>query len=434
MGLFGFSRKQKDIKFFISEQDRIWVEDNFKWILESFGYPLQNLEPILFSKDFFPETFKAEKIEINNLIEDLSGLLVLDSKKISFETEEDFRDIEGLPFKTEGSNFEIVTEIANNKYKIVIAKSLLKNSKRLLYKLICEFIEIKLKESKLNFDTGYDTDLFILIAGIYFGFGVIFSQNQIDNGSFDEGMYVTKWNFVSAMPNETMVYALAIYSKLTDNDKPNWLEKMPNELRVFFPKALEHFNSFSNDLFSESELEILSLFNNAEIEYKNKNFAAGILSLEKIMFLTKDEMVKAQVYNDIGYNQIRMNDLENSVPNFYQALKIDSNYGFALDNLAYVNIISGQLEIGKEYIEKAIKTENSDNAYSNRNFALYYFAKGEMLEAEKYFHKALDSSTNSVDFLEFHYAEFLFAQNKFDEGQIYLKKAKEKGEYKKHNS
>ena len=65
-----------------------------------------------------------------------------------------------------------------------------------------------------------------LIAGIYFGFGVIFSQNQIDNGSFDEGMYVTKWNFVSAMPNETMVYALAIYSKLTDNDKPNWLEKI----------------------------------------------------------------------------------------------------------------------------------------------------------------------------------------------------------------
>jgi hypothetical protein len=91
-------------------------------------------------------------------------------------------------------------ETEEGKYKIQIANSLQKHPKGRIYSLVYEFIRIQLTDSKLQFDTGDDTDLCIYLAGIYFGFGVLLSQNLKDTGRIDDGFWETKWNCISDTP------------------------------------------------------------------------------------------------------------------------------------------------------------------------------------------------------------------------------------------
>jgi Tfp pilus assembly protein PilF len=428
MKLFGFNKKIKKPKFHITEPDRDWVENNFKWLIKVFGYPSRQSEQIIITTKFFPKTFSTNELIVQNLIEDLCNLLVLDSTKIKFEIHEDIRDVYGMPFEMQGKPFEAETEVTENNYKIHIAKSIYKRPSRLIFSLIYEFIKIRLTENKLQFDTGDDTSLFIFIAGIYFGFGVPLSQNLTDRGRVDDGFWETKWNNVSEMPNEVMAFGLAIYSKLIEEDNPDWKNELTQELRLQFESAIIFLNDFPSTVFSKAELDASDLFNQADMEYQNGDFDSASTTLQKILLLTEDEMLKADVFNNIGYYQLRCGDYEKSIPNFQKALQIDTNYGFAYDNLGYALIQTGQVEEGKQQLEQALKTDNNDNAYTYRNLALYFLARNEIEKAEYNFKLAFKSETVPVDLLELHYANFLINQGKTETGMEYLEKAVEKGE------
>jgi tetratricopeptide (TPR) repeat protein len=428
MKLFGFNKKTKEPKFRITEPDRDWVEDNFKWLIKVFGYPNRQSDQIIITDKFFPKTFSTSELIVQNLIEDLCKLLGLDFSKITFELHEDLRDVYGMPFEMQGKPFETETEVTENNYKIHIAKSISKRPSRLTYSLIYEFIKIRLTENKLQFDTGDDTSLFIFIAGIYFGFGIPLSQNLTDRGRVDDGFWETKWNYVSEMPNEVMAFGLAIYSKLIEQDNPEWKNELSQELRVQFESAIVFLNESPSTVFSKAELDASDLFNQADMEYQNGDFDSAITTLQKILLLTEDEMLKADVFNNIGYYQLRCGNYEKSIPNFKKALNIDTSYGFAYDNLGYALIQTGQIEDGKKQLEQALETENNDNAYTYRNLALYYLAKNKIEKAETNFQLAFESETVPVDLLELHYANFLIKQGETEKGIEYLEKAVEKGE------
>lgn len=428
MKLFGFNKKKKEVKFRITELDRNWVEDNFKWLIQVYGYPNRNDNQILLDEQSFPKTYKTQNVKIENLIEDLSSILNLDSNKINFEFQEDLRDSYGTPYEIHGKPFETETLITDIDYKIFIAKSLTNHPNRLIFSLIYEFIKIRLSESKLQYETGEDTGLFIYLAGIYLGFGVVLSQNLIEKGISNDGFMETKWSFVSEMPNEVMAFALATYSKLIDNENPVWKTQLPQELISFFNKSIDLINDSPSPLFSKQELEANDILNQADIEYKNGEYDIAISTLQKALFLTQDEYLKAHIYNNIGYYQIRKGDILRSVSSFQKSLEIDPDYGYANDNLGYAFIKLGELEKGKEYIERALETLNNDNAYSYRNLALYHQAKGQMELAERNFKKAFQKMVTPVDLLELHYGEFLLIQGKNKEGFEYIKQAVEKGE------
>ena len=166
----------------------------------------------------------------------------------------------------------------------------------------------------------------------------------------------------------------------------------------------------------------------ADEEYKKGNYEEAISNLQKILFLTNDELLKSDVYNNIGYYQLRSGDYKKSITNFHKALQIDPNYGFAYDNLGYSLIHTGQLEEGKQQLEKALKTENNDNAYTYRNLALYHQVKNELEQADTNFQLAFETETVPVDLLELHYANFLIKKDEREKGMEYLNKAVEKGE------
>lgn len=427
MKLFGFFHHKNKTHFQLTEADREWVEENFKWLLDIYGYPGKELKPVVMSETFFPATFQASTTEVQPIIDDLALLLHLDAGKIRFELQEDLRDIPGVPYEME-SPFEADTVIAENAYQIFIAKSLLQHPKRLIFSLIYEFIKIRLSEDKLQYDTGEDTGLFIYLAGVYFGFGVILSQNLVERGLSSDGFWETKWNYVSEMPQEVMAYALASYANLINQDNPDWKQQLPGDLKQQFELATKYLHDRPTPLFTKSELEANNLFDQAEQEYLNNNFDAAISCMQKILFLTNDELLKAEAYNNIGYYQLRRGAYEQSMGNFKKAIALDADYGFAYDNLGYALIRAGRLEEGKQFLDRALETQNNDMAYTHRNLALYYQAVGDADLAEKNFQLAFQQATGPVDLLELHYGEFLIAQGKVDEGNKFLQEAATKGE------
>jgi tetratricopeptide (TPR) repeat protein len=266
------------------------------------------------------------------------------------------------------------------------------------------------------------------LAGIYFGFGVLLSQNLEDTGRVVDGFWDTKWYYISEIPNEVMAFALATYSMLIEQDSPKWKDDLPSDLKSQFVKALKYLNENPSVLYNKQELQANELFKMADDQYLKNDFENAIVNLQKILFLTNDEVMKANVYNNLGYYNIRLKNFEQAVTYLQSSINIIPDYGYTNDNLGYALIQLGKLEEGKEFLEKALTTGNNDMAYTNRNFALYYQAKGEMNKANEYFKKSFDSVTDSVDLLDYHYADFLIHKGEIESGLEFLKKAVEKGE------
>jgi len=428
MKLFGFNKKAKEDKFQLPENDRLWVEENFNWLIRVLGYPHPISEQILLVEIYFPITFRAEQVEVENILRDLCYLLEIVENKIEFEIHEDLRDIYGMPLATVGKAMETELEQVEEGYKIHVANNLKKHPKRLIYNLIYECVKIKLLEKRVEFDSGEDTSMFIYLAGIYFGFGVILTQNLTELGHSSDGSWRTNWRFTSQIPDETMCYALAFFSKLTEFGPLNWKDDLPKDRKKLVEKAIAFLNENPDSTFNKGEFFAKRLFGIAHMQYKGYNIEEAISTLEKSLILTKDELLKSDIYNNLGYYSLRLGEYEKSIPYFQEAIKRDPDYGYPNDNLGYAFIQLGKLEEGKTWLEKALLTGTNHKAYSFRNLALYYQAKGETQLAEENFQKAFDATEGSVDLLELHFAEFLLNLGRTEEAVNYLKQAVEKGE------
>jgi len=272
------------------------------------------------------------------------------------------------------------------------------------------------------------SELFIYLTGIYFGFGVVFCQSIISGGYSTDGMWETKWSYVSPMPKEVMTYSLALYCGLVEEENFEWKETVHPTIKLQFEKAMEFLEKYPSSLLNPAELKAIRLIDKSCQEYDKNKFEFAISLLQESLTLTNDSITQIDIYNNIGYFQMRNGDFEKSVTSFEKAIELEPRFGNANDNLAYVYVKLGQLEKAKHYLEEAIATENNELAYHYRNVAVYYAAKGETEKAEEYFDMAFREAKLPVDLLEYDYANFLFNKEKTEEGMKYLQLAVEKNE------
>lgn len=426
MKIFGIDTNPS--QFRITEEDRLWVEENFRWLKSVFGYPNKMEQQVLLTQKFFPATFAQETVIIENVITDLCALFGIPRDIVKHEILTDIRDY-NIPYQIEGQAFECETELKKGAYTIFVANSLQKHPERLIYSLIYEFIQIRLTESDVEFDVGGDdTELFTYLAGIYYGFGVILAQNLLHTGGSSDGMWQIKWNFVSQMPQPVMAFSLATYANLTGDNDPSWKNEFKGDFKKMLEDAIAYIQASPNDLYDEMEVKANDLFNEANEYFDNNDLEHAISTLQKILFLTSDDMMKADVYNNMGYYYIRKKDYQQGISNFRKALALGPEYGYANDNLGYTLIMTGELEEGVSYLDKAMQTANNDIAYTFRNFALYHQRKKEFDLAEEFFQKSFEQDT-PVDLLEYHYGEFLLEQGDVEKAkEFFLKSAQKKEE------
>jgi hypothetical protein len=241
---FGFG-KSKSNKIKVTETDRDWFEFNYNWLDDLYGNSQLGLDEVVISSDFFPDSFSSKKVLPENVIGDLRNLFKLDSITVSIQIHEDVRDLHQTPYEIEGRAFETETEVEDeHKYKIHIASSTVKNTRRLIYRLILEIVRIHLIEGKVLIQDseegeGNDTPEFILIASIYFGFGVPLSQNMTDTGMSFDGSWEVSWFNYCDLPLEVMTYGLAYHFKKFKIDESKYLSLLSGEFKEPFVNSVE---------------------------------------------------------------------------------------------------------------------------------------------------------------------------------------------------
>lgn len=432
MKIFGINiGASKPTELRVTPADREWVESNLQWLVKVFGLP--RTDQILLSEKHFPRTFETKEIKIENLIADCCNHLGLDRNLFSYEIYEDLRDTVNMPYAFEERPIDcnLSFDQQTGKYSILIAKNIFKHPNWLIATICYEFSKARLIQSKLEYDTGTDTNLFLYLAAVYLGYGVIIGQNLTNIGVTTDAIWESKWSYITDIPFPVMAYALATFAKLKNDLNPSWKELLPQEIRTEFNLSMEYISRSDNELFDAKRFDNFlnpeRLFELADKYYQYGEISKAISTLQKIVFMTDDKTLKAYVYNNIGYYKVRLEQYSKSISDFQNALKLDPNFGYAYDNLGFALIMTGDIERGKEYLERAIQSDNNDNAYSFRNLALYYQKKRDYIIAESYFQKAYDIHTQ-VDLLDFFYGKFLIEKGDKKKGVEHIQISADIGE------
>ena len=430
MGLFGFNKKEEKVDFEINDNDKFWIDDTFNWLVGSFGLPSKSMELITFTDKFFPNSHKNSELNVGSIIKDLSNILELNSTEITFEIQKDIRDLKNVPHEMEGFPLDSETEKISNGYKIHIANSL--PPKRLLSRLVYELVLIKLYEEELRFEAGDDYDsLFVYLAAVYLGFGIILSQNLFDTGYSTDGLWETKWNYSSEIPQEMLAYCFAIYLNVFGHKVLPLKDKLPSDFYNLLEKALEYVESYPSEMFSETELKANDLYFQAVQLIKKHEYESAVLKLNEIISITENDKAVSfisYVFERLGYVKIREGKFAESIQLFQKALELDSNNFIARDNIAYALIKMGEVKEGKKHIDKSISLAVKDMAAIYRNLALYFWAKGNIEEAEENFSLSFEAIVVPIFLLEYDYSKFLLVKGEREKSNEYLRLSIEKGE------
>ena len=357
----------------------------------------------------------------------------LDSNLFSYEVYEDIRDTANLPYAVVGKlkDCNLDYDEHTGKYTFYLAKSIFKYSNWLTASICYEFAKAKLIDSKIEYDIGADTNYFQYLAAVYYGYGVIISQDLFEIGFAANSEWVKRWSYSAEIPYPVIAYSLAVFAHINKNYEPIWKELLPLEIRTEFVLTLDYINTTDHDISTsltlENSLYYSELIFLAYNQYKAKEFAKAISTLNDALLIAKDKMQKSHIYNNIGYYKVMSGEFESSINDFKLSIKFNPNYGYANDNLAFALIMTDNPDEGKKYLAKAINTENNDKAYSNRNMALYYQKKGNFDLAEEYFQKAFEMKTK-VDLLSFVYGKFLILNGEKEEGLKHIKISADSGE------
>lgn len=416
------------MKYKIPDNQKKWVESNFLVLIRACGFPQKNKgEQVLLNQQFFPNTFGAKEVEVENIIKDLIGIFGFEDKIINHEIFYDLRDSSNFPLAIQGKIQETeLYNVSDNEYCIYISNSTKEIPNRLIFCLINDFLRIKLLEANIPHDQNKYSENFLFLAGIYWGFGVILTQKRIETGKSSTLFWRKKWNFSSSMLEENIIYGFALYQKIFPSLDTSWIKELPKEfgVRMMEASSLIPF-SFITDV---KEAESKYFLRMATIESKKDNFSLAIELLNKVITLSNDHQTISTAYNNLGYLKLKIGFIEESSDLFEKAIEYRSDFGFANDNLGYSLILQNQLDAGFVYLEKAEKTFNNDKGYHYRNLGLYFHKKGELFKAKEYYNRAFDHKKIPIDFLEYHFSELLSELGDEENADKFLKLAADKHE------
>jgi len=192
------------------------------------------------------------------------------------------------------------------------------------------------------------------------------------------------------------------------NDYPS-LEKHSNEAMELFPNQATpfYFNGISN--------------------IQLKNYTKAIASLnDGLDFVYNNNPLLMQFYSSLGEAYNALKNYEKSDKAFENALKIDPDNTYTLNNYAYY------LSLRKTTLEKAEKFSKRSNelAPNNRSYIDTYgwilYQLGKYKEAEEWLSRATKMGNKSATILE-HYGDVLYQNGKKEEALKYWEDAKKAG-------
>lgn len=425
MKFFGFNSKKEEDSLRLSSEEKEWVEDNFVWLMDVFGYPSSKYNQLLFTKENFPATFSNNTIEAKFLLQDICDYSGIPIDKVSIHFISDLRNTEMVPFETDEPAFESELNVEDGKYTILIAKKMQDHPGRLVHLMVYQCVKIQLIENNLDFATGADTEQFIFLASIFLDFGLLLSTNLRDIGKIEDGTWETHWSYVAPIREEVLAYSLALYVHMAGQLHAEWIGFLAPGFRKLFDAALINLQKHPSELVDPEERRAADLIEDASEATDSGAFHQAFTLFSEALPLTKNTGTREKVLNNLGSLCHRLKRFEDAIPYFNSVLELFPEDQFALDHLSLAHIKLRHMDEARVLLERSSALGGHPNTMLY--FSFYFWVLGDVENAHRYFKRIFEFDEARDGYFELVMGDLLIQDGFRDEGLAYYWKSHELG-------
>lgn len=238
-----FWKKKKKLP--ITEEDRVWVNEELNWLKKELGYEhFSRLRTVTPTKKNFDRTFDGTEKDAEFILQQLMKIMYIEEKNIHIEyfSDSQIEMADGTVLSTP-ADISGKWNSASGTYEqteqgviISIERSQLKNTISLVATISHELSHfILLGEDRIEENDEYLTDL----TAIVYGFGIFIGNSKFSFSKFRTN-YGSGWESKSQgyLPEEIIAYAMAWLS-VERNENTDYSKFLTPTMKKYFERSLE---------------------------------------------------------------------------------------------------------------------------------------------------------------------------------------------------
>lgn len=423
-GLF----KQKALQPTVTAEYKEWIEKNFIWFLEVFGFARLKERPFLLpTPETFPYSNLKDSQQFHDLFEQLCACWEVNSAEINVKFFDDIKSKQWTNLAPEGPTGEPLGQFYQpytkdeKRFNLHVAKSNLENPQLLVAVLAHELAHVKLLGANYLKKNEPDVEPFTDLASIFFGFG-LFVANTCQ---LKESNWIGRTGYLS---NEVISYSNALICYITGKDAKTYLPFLNTNTKALFKQDYEYLATTGDTLLTREEVTrcetVFETGNQIAEGFEKKNYDQVIEGCEKLLRANPEN---ASAYNCLGYALLSQKKYEEAIEAFTNTIGIDPYEDYAYNNRGYCTLQMGAPDDAFADIHSAFEM-NPDNSYAWRNMGAYYLETGDYEKALHHFEEAekIDPKTEMINF---YLGQAYLKSGNSDKAKFHLDKSKEISEY-----
>ncbi|WP_420581309.1 hypothetical protein [Reichenbachiella sp.] len=239
----------------ITEEDKLFVDQSFSWVLSTFGNDVLENEVILPKGESFCFKITGTETDVDPIFTSLCSIMGVPKEKICIKYYNERKQIDfggGL-----SSQYSENVELTAGKYvqfesgdvEILLEEEQYKNPIALIATLAHELAHYKLLyEQRIDENNEFVTDLLTIVYGL----GVFGANTSIvEMQSWNDGGF-SGWQVKGGagyLHFKVWAYALAYYALLKGDDYRHWADYLEKDVRSIFNKCIKYLecNEFKKE-------------------------------------------------------------------------------------------------------------------------------------------------------------------------------------------
>jgi hypothetical protein len=235
----------KKAKLPITEEDKIWVDENLNWLRTEFGEEhFMKIQAVTPTKKFYNRTFDGTEKDAEFILKRTMELMNIHDAEIRLEffSDQPIEMADGTVLSTPADingSWESASgtyEQTENETIISIEREQLKNTISLVATIAHELShQILLGENRIEENDEYLTDF----TAITYGFGIFIGNSRFNFSTFDtNGGFGWQSRSQGYLPEQIIGYTMAKLSK-ERNEKTDYSKYLNKSMKKYFDKSLE---------------------------------------------------------------------------------------------------------------------------------------------------------------------------------------------------
>lgn len=232
---------KKNKKLPITNEDKIWVDEDLNWLKTEFGEEhFKEIKTITPTKNFYNRNFDGTETDAKFILErtmDLMNIQNIDIK-LDFFSDSPIEMADGTILTTPAdinghwNSASGTFQQTENEIIIAIEKEQLKNPISLIATISHELAHyILLGENRIEENDEVLTDL----TSIFYGFGIFIGNSRFQFSSQNSGWQSSSQGY---LPEQIIAYAMAWLSKQR-NEKTDYSQFLNKSLKKYFDQSLD---------------------------------------------------------------------------------------------------------------------------------------------------------------------------------------------------